>query len=637
MGQLWNLSGRTALATLAGLAVLEGYAAPAWAAPHPNEPAPIPAAVVANTSGRVSVDFEEAELSDVVKALSIQSGVNVVLAADAKGKVTVRLKGTTLEEALRLITSRLDNFDFKQINGAYVIGTTNSLRSLALRSGVIQMVSPRALPLSDAKDLAQSSSPYVEVTVQTRTNQLAIRGLPQDVAVARAAVGAADAAAAAATTTRVVSSAKLSPGALADLLTKSVPELKCSVRERGVVVTGSSSDLALADEVVRTADLAGGFPQVTRIYALKYLDAVSAIALFNPQQSPGASAAAPAPGQQATQAADTSGSQVMGTQALPGSFPHLIVRAAPAAQAPAAGGFTPLSIDSSKSFNTQQSSSTTSATPGAAGAAPAAAGSAPGAGGPPATAKTRTLVLMGPEDEVTAATALLDQMDVAPAQVMIEARVVESSPEALKNIGLQWDFGQSGLTELPHGPSNPGVNVGVLTRPPLNFTATLNALVQNTQAKVLAEPKIAVIDGEDASIFIGDTVRYRVLSSVFNGQEVFTVNEVPVGIVLLVRPRVNADGMVTLKVNPVVSSITAFVGPEQLPQTASREANSTIRVRDGETVAIGGLIQDQDRQTFSKVPILGDLPLVGQLFRNNTHDRKRTDVTIFLTTHLLKG
>ena len=86
-----------------------------------------------------------------------------------------------------------------------------------------------------------------------------------------------------------------------------------------------------------------------------------------------------------------------------------------------------------------------------------------------------------------------------------------------------------------------------------------------------------------------------------------------------------------------MSSITAFVGPERLPQTSSREANSTIRVKDGETIAIGGLIQDQDRQTFSKVPILGDLPIVGQLFRNNNHDKKRTDVTIFLTTHILKG
>src|SRR6266568_6548252 len=127
MGQLWNLSGRTALATLAGLAVLEGYTVPGWAASQPSEPSPIAAAMVASSSGRVSVDFVEADLGDVVKALSIQSGVNVVLAAETKGKVTVRLKGTTLEEALRLITSRLDNIDFKRINGAYVLGTTESL------------------------------------------------------------------------------------------------------------------------------------------------------------------------------------------------------------------------------------------------------------------------------------------------------------------------------------------------------------------------------------------------------------------------------------------------------------------------------------------------------------------------------
>jgi type II secretory pathway component GspD/PulD (secretin) len=617
MGQLWNLSGRTALATLAGLAVLEGYTVPAWAGPRSSEPSPITAAVVANSSGRVSVDFVEADLGDVVKALSIQSGVNVVLAADTKGKVSVRLKGTTLEEALRLITSRLENFDFKRINGAYVLGTTDSLRNLARRSGVSQTVTLRSLQISDAKEVAQGASAYVEVTAQPRTNQLVLRGLPEDVAAARAAVEAAESSAGAATSTRVVSSAKLSPRALADLLLNAMPELKCSVRERGVVVTGSSTALALADDVVRTADLAGGFPQVTRVYPLRYLNPATAITFFQPGQAAALAAATP------VQQASTSGVDVSGTPAMAGSFPHLIVRAGPEALAPTAGSFKPLSLDSAKTFGSAQA---TSSEPSSGGAAGGAAGAA--------SPKARTLIMMGPEDEVTAATALLDQLDVAPPQVMIEARVVEASPEALKNIGLQWDFGTSGLVERPHG----GVNVGQLTRPPISFSATINALIQNQNAKVLAEPKIAVLDGEDASIFIGDTIRYRVLSSVSTGgQQVFDVKEVPVGIVLLVRPRVNANGMITLKVNPVVSSITAFVGPEQLPQTASREANSTIRVHDGDTVAIGGLIRDEDRQTFSKVPILGDLPIVGQLFRNNNHDRKRTDVTIFLTTHLLKG
>jgi general secretion pathway protein D len=181
------------------------------------------------------------------------------------------------------------------------------------------------------------------------------------------------------------------------------------------------------------------------------------------------------------------------------------------------------------------------------------------------------------------------------------------------------------------------VKIGSVGNAGFSFDATINALVQNRVAKVLAEPKIAVIDGEDASIFIGDTIRYRVLASVTDGgQQVFDVREVPVGIVLLVRPRVNSDGQVTLKVNPVVSTITSFFGPERIPQTASREANSTIRMQDGQTIAIGGLIRDEDRRTLSKVPLLGDLPLVGQLFRNTFRERRRTDVTIFLTARILK-
>ena len=422
MGQLWNLSGRTVLATLAGLAVLEAYSGPAWAARQPSRavpvPAaravPVPAAVVANSSGRVSVDFVEADLGDVVKALSIQSGVNVVLAAETKGKVTVRLKGTTLEEALRLITSRLDNIDFKRINGAYVIGSPDSLRALVKRSGVTQTVTPRSLSPSDAREVAQGASAYVDITVQSHTNQLVLRGLPEDVAAARAAIEAADTAWAAAPSTRVLSSPKLTPKALADLLLKSVPELKCSVRERGVIVTGTTTALALADEVVRTADLAGGFPQVTRIYPLKYLNAQTAVDLFNPKQQQGAAAARlPDPSQGVSTAQDTGGTQ--GPPSFKSSFPHLLVRAGAEALAPEAGLFSPMSLDSAKTFNSSTGSSSTGSSGSSSSGATGGATTGVGTTSP----KVRTLILMGPEDEVAAATALLDQMDVAPPQVMI--------------------------------------------------------------------------------------------------------------------------------------------------------------------------------------------------------------------------
>src|SRR5438105_7195058 len=252
MGQLWNLSGRTALATLAGLAVLEGTALPAFAAPRAGGAAPAPAATVANSSGRVSVDFVDADLGDIAKALLVQTGVNVILAGDAKGKVTVSLKGTTLEEALRLITSRLDNVDFKRINGAYVIGTPDALRTLAKRSGTSVTIAPRSLSLTDARDAAQSASPYVDVELQPRTGQLVLRGLPDDVAAARATVDAADASTAAARVTRVIKAKPtgFTPKALAELLQKTVPELQCSVRELGVIVSGTNAQLARADEVV---------------------------------------------------------------------------------------------------------------------------------------------------------------------------------------------------------------------------------------------------------------------------------------------------------------------------------------------------------------------------------------------------
>jgi type II secretory pathway component GspD/PulD (secretin) len=503
------------------------------------------------------------------------------VASGVKGKVTVRLKGTNLDDALRLI-SRLANVDYKRINGTYVVGPTEDLRSLCARSGVTQTIAPKYLPLEDAKQLAQSAGPYVLVEARAQSGQLVLRGLAEDVASARGAVEASDVSSAAPRSTTVITPAKLRAKAMAELLMKALPELKCSVQERSVIVTGTTSELSLAQEIVKGADVASGVSRKTQIYPLKYIHPSQAVEL------------------------------------LTKSFPNLTATTAPEALAPNAGSFAPLSIDSGKTFKTQSVSSNAESN---------------GQGSSNGQVKSRALILVGAEEDIAAATALLDQADLAPPQVMIECRVVESSPEISKNVGLEWNFNQYGLT-LPGGE---GVKIGKVMNTGFNFDATINALVSNRHAKILAEPKIAVIDGEDASIFIGDTFRYRVLATITDGgQQVFDVREVPVGIVLLCRPRVNTDGFVTLKVNPVVSTITSFFGPERIPQTASREANSTLRVRDGETLAIGGLIRDEDRQNISKVPILGDLPIVGQLFRNNFREKRRTDVTIFLTTRIVK-
>src|SRR3954451_17864196 len=203
MGQSWNLSGRTGLATLAGLALLEGFAGTASAAAPLNSVALFPVTAAPNPSGRVSVDFVEADLGDIVKALSVQSGVNVAVASGVKGKVTVRLKGTSLDEALRLI-SRLADVDYKRINGTYVVGPMKDVQSLCARSGVTQTVAPRYLPLDDAKELAQGAAPYVLGELRPQSGQLVLRNLSEDVSASRATVEAADISSAAPRSTTVI-------------------------------------------------------------------------------------------------------------------------------------------------------------------------------------------------------------------------------------------------------------------------------------------------------------------------------------------------------------------------------------------------------------------------------------------------
>jgi len=225
-------------------------------------------------------------------------------------------------------------------------------------------------------------------------------------------------------------------------------------------------------------------------------------------------------------------------------------------------------------------------------------------------------------------------------QVLIEARMVDVSPQDLKQFGLLYDFSPVTFQETTGSGTKPGSSfLGGFARTPFGFNATFEAKQQQIQAKILARPNISVVDGEDASMFIGDIIRYeRVASVTENGQQLVTVESVPVGVALLCRPRVNADGKITLRVHPVVSTVSGFTGQRgDLPITSSREADSTVLMTDGETIAISGLLRDEDIKTLTKVPILGDLPVIGQLFRHRNNSHKKSEVTIFITAKVQKG
>lgn len=158
-------------------------------------------------------------------------------------------------------------------------------------------------------------------------------------------------------------------------------------------------------------------------------------------------------------------------------------------------------------------------------------------------------------------------------------------------------------------------------------------MVSRKEAKILANPRVMVVDNEDANIFIGDTVRTKISQASTNGTTI-QVLEFPIGIVLLVRPRVNADGRITMRVHPVVSTITA-IGADNLPQTSSREAETTVMIKDGETIVLGGLIRDEMLRTVQEVPILSKLPIVGELFKYRSKDHRHSEIMVFITPHIL--
>ena len=564
-------------------------------------------AAVARGERLVSLDFVQAEVPMVAKALSIQSGANVVLMPSVSGKVTVRLSKVPLERALKEVAVAA-GADVRQVDSTYYVGSTVELKTLMARSGVKNTYTARYSQPADLKELLQYAFPYLTVETAGKSSLLVLTGSEEDVAAAVLRAGEADIAPPAPAVVEAVKPAVLrkfygvkhaNAAEVADALGKGMPEVKVSSVEKTLIVDGTTVQQASVAELLSTLDVEVRGERLIRAYKLKYLHPHQAAFTLRPL------------------------------------FPNLVVQAGFEPYSPPAATFKPLSLETEKAFSkeglggTQGTSGTSSATGGGSGGG--------GIGGGPQDltgpgSRSRTVILSGTAAEVEQATRLLDAEDVTPQQVIIEARMVDISPEKLKSLGLEYDWSPLNFTE--GGAAR--TFAGAFGRTPFNFSVALNALERTTDAKILSRPNISVVDGEEASIFIGDILRYERLSSVSdNGQQIFTIETVPVGVALLCRPRINGN-RVTLKVHPTVSTIKDFGGRNNdIPITASREADTTVVLNDGDTFSIGGLLRDEDIKTVTKIPVLGDLPFIGNLFRSRLNRKNKSEVTIFLTVRIV--
>ncbi len=325
-------------------------------------------------------------------------------------------------------------------------------------------------------------------------------------------------------------------------------------------------------------------------------------------------------------------------------------------------------IYSGESTSAQARSSTPASPLGQASAPAQAAGSKPGI--IQADAATNSIIITAPDAIYNNLRAVVEKLDVRRAQVYVEALIAEVSADKAAEFGIQWqdltglgqnnlqgfggtNFGTAGqniiaTSQNPAGVGH-GLNVGVvkgsITIPGvgaqiLNLGLLVRALQADSNANILSTPTLLTLDNEEAKIVIGQNVpfitgQYAVSAAATTPTPFQTIERKDVGLTLKIKPQISEGGAVRLQISQEVSSVDS-TGPSGII-TKKRSVDSTVLVDDGQIVVIGGLIEDSFKDGVEKIPGLGDLPLLGGLFRYNTRTRSKTNLMVFLKPTLLRS
>jgi general secretion pathway protein D len=307
--------------------------------------------------------------------------------------------------------------------------------------------------------------------------------------------------------------------------------------------------------------------------------------------------------------------------------------------------------------------------------APLAASAQPSTGGfIQADPSTNSLIISAPEPLYRQVRAVIDQLDSRRAQVYVEAMIVEVDADRAAELGLQWqgisgnkgdtniiglgtNFG-SGLTNILGASqviaqgttglagvsgdqisSLNGLNFAVAHQIGSRYTLGVlaRALEANTGVNILSTPNLVTLDNEEAKIVVGQNVPFVTgtftSTSTGTSNPFQTIERKDVGLVLRIRPQIGEGNTVRMTIfqeSSAVLSTTAAGTANAGPSTTKRSIESTVVVDDGDILVLGGLIEDSYNDTRSKVPLLGDIPVIGGLFRSENRSRKKTNLMVFL-------
>ncbi|HEX5127909.1 MAG TPA: type II secretion system secretin GspD [Rhodocyclaceae bacterium] len=281
------------------------------------------------------------------------------------------------------------------------------------------------------------------------------------------------------------------------------------------------------------------------------------------------------------------------------------------------------------------------------------------------------LIVTGPDAVYNSVRDVVDKLDRRPAQIYIEALIAEVTADKSNEFGIQWQSGipTSGKTTVfggtNFGAQGSGVNIlsvaqnpanvsnglnlavggGTITfngTPILNIDALLHALNSDSRSNILSTPSLVTVDNEEAKIVVGQNVPFVTgtftTTSTTTSNPFQTIERKDVGLTLKIKPQITEGGTVRLLISQEVSAVLASTASNiNGPTTTKRSLDSVVIADDGAIVALGGLIQDNSSTGVDKVPLLGDIPVLGSLFRYETKSRSKTNLLIFLRPVIIRN
>ena len=587
-----------------------------------------PAFVTQQTSRKLSIEVDNASLPEVLRQIAQRGHLNLVLNQAVTGQVSVSLHNVTPQEAIETIC-QISGLGFsKQGSNILLVAPLSSTQILGLQRSQASVFQLKYANASRIVTLLQQG-------IFNSSNRSSA-----------SSSGSSGSGSGSSTSTNNNTSGN------------QAPTLQADMKNNQLLVMGSAEQVKLIADLIPQLDK----QRERRVYQLSYANSVQVAqqlnaSIFNDGDAGGGSGASATGGPTINIAQE---------QITEGSGSNSVGQTGSSSSGGSGGGTSSTTASSSSSNGTSGSSSTnTNSIGGSSGlnATGSSVGSLPSSitvrsqtmtsgtfaipsMGSVAIPDTRlnTLTVFASPQQFQSVETLLSLLDSRPAQVSIQATLVEVSASSLKTLGALFQYNDGGKWGFTLGSLSPGGLSQALYNQSGGLgdilSVQLNALYQTGKAKNLANPSIvATHDSETVISIVDDILRGESFStgnSQFFGQTAPLIGQA--GIILDILPKIGANGTVTMRVRPSVTSVYDKIvsGTSTIQLVRSRDlVAQQVQVKDGQTLIIGGLLDNRTTQSQSKLPGLGDLPIVGAMFRSTSTSANRSELLIMLTPHIL--